>query len=397
MGRSPVLPLLAACLLALAAPAQAANPAYQGDAQLLVDTTDTVGALQAMVRKARHSILVDYFLLAGPQGEALAGELIRRHQEGLAVRVMLDPSLGRLPALKQAAQRVVTAFNRAGVPVRYYPVAEMARRTGHSVVRDHNKAVVVDLAEAYVGSLNFGPESLTSHDVGVWFTGNAAHALGLEILAAFEAGEFATAVLAPAWPSHDLPVPRGDARIRFVPTGLSGGEARNTVIEALNGAVQRVDVLLFKLADPEVETALIAARRRGVEVRVLLDPGRFDQVAGGPWVPPSVFNLEAARRLAAGGVAVKWYTPRPGELALHAKAALVDRTTLLVGSTNWTRDGFDTNHEAMLAIAHGAAPRSFQAIFEADWRERSEAVQFLPSPLVDGQIWLYRGLAVVFN
>lgn len=393
MGRFPFPLMLAACLLwpGVTPSAEAASPAYRGDAQLLVDATDTVGAITAMVRQARRSILVDCYMLAGPRGEALAAELIRRHREGLAVRVLLDPKLGHFAEVQQSARRVIAAFNEAGVPVRYYPTAALSRLTGHTGARDHNKVVVADLDEAYVGSLNFGSDAMLSHDVGVWLTGNTAHAIGLDILAAFDQGEAVTAVMPKAWPAHDLPLPRGDAQIRFVSAGLESRELRSALLAQLADARHSIDVLLFMLADSAVESALIAAHQRGVKLRVLLDPNRFAAVAG-PLAPPAIFNLEAASRLQAAGVPVRWYRPKPGELALHAKSALIDQSTLLVGTPNWTHESFESNHETLLTVSHGAATRAFKGVFDADWAGHSEPLQLMPSPWVDGQIWIYRGL-----
>ncbi|HMX44142.1 MAG TPA: phospholipase D-like domain-containing protein, partial [Elusimicrobiota bacterium] len=81
--------------------------------------------------------------------------------------------------------------------------------------------------------------------------------------------------------------------------------------------------------------ALIRARRRGVGVEVLLDGGEspFD---------PEDRNRVAVESLAQGGVDAAYVDGK----ILHAKVLVVDRKTLLLGSSNWTTAAFRSNVEA---------------------------------------------------
>ena len=95
--------------------------------------------------------------------------------------------------------------------------------------------------------------------------------------------------------------------------------------------------------------------RRGVDVRVLLDPNQ-------------VYNRHAYSVLRDAGVEVRWY-PVPRGVLLHAKIGLFDGL-LVLGSANWTLSGLGVNHELDIETKDVGAVGAYQTRFAADW-ERS--------------------------
>jgi cardiolipin synthase len=74
----------------------------------------------------------------------------------------------------------------------------------------------------------------------------------------------------------------------------------------------------------------------------------------------------SAASLRAHGVAVRLYRS-VGE-KLHAKAAIVDGSTVVLGSANWTVSGFQHNHELDVDIAaNPAVASSFEQQYQSDW------------------------------
>jgi len=94
-------------------------------------------------------------------------------------------------------------------------------------------------------------------------------------------------------------------------------------------------------------------RRRGVAVRVLLDPGQD-------------VNRPSFALLRGASTEVRWFRPPPGG-KLHAKAVLADGL-LLLGSANWSRHGLDVNHELDVVTADAYAAAAYASRFEADWQ-----------------------------
>ena len=54
------------------------------------------------------------------------------------------------------------------------------------------------------------------------------------------------------------------------------------LIDALNGAKLSVNIRMFLFTDPSMVEAVVAAERRGVKVRVMLNPARRDGSAEAP-------------------------------------------------------------------------------------------------------------------
>jgi len=85
--------------------------------------------------------------------------------------------------------------------------------------------------------------------------------------------------------------------------------------------------------DPELERAILTAHNRGIHVEVLLADMR-DAVA---------LNLQRA------GIAI---STNPHLNFMHNKFMIVDDTTLVNGSANWSRSSFSRNDESFLIINH---------------------------------------------
>lgn len=145
----------------------------------------------------------------------------------------------------------------------------------------------------------------------------------------------------------------GDHRVAY----LTESAIRDRVLElvAAAGPGDEIDLAMFYLSHREVLDALAAAARRGVWVRVVLDPARdaFGHSKSG--IP----NRQAAARLLAesgGAIALRWYATH-GE-QFHTKLLVVRRRATVeavLGSANLTRRNLDDyNLEASLWVS---APR----------------------------------------
>ncbi|MFH7319764.1 phospholipase D-like domain-containing protein [Desulfurivibrio sp. D14AmB] len=137
---------------------------------------------------------------------------------------------------------------------------------------------------------------------------------------------------------------------------LGEGAIRRQLLAALQGT-QLGDLIWmgqFYLADRRVMAALAAAARRGVEVRLILDPNRDAFGRDKRGIPN---RQSAARLLAAAGdrLRIRWYDTR-GE-QFHVKLTMVqrgDRAVIIGGSANLTRRNLaDYNLETCLEIRAG--------------------------------------------
>ncbi|MEM4360172.1 MAG: phospholipase D-like domain-containing protein [Candidatus Bilamarchaeaceae archaeon] len=126
------------------------------------------------------------------------------------------------------------------------------------------------------------------------------------------------------------------------------------ILDFIDGARQSLDVEVYFISSTEVTNALIEAKRRGVDVRVIVDRG--------PYKEENTWVLE---RLSAAGIPVKFGV---GYKTYHTKFIIRDGTDVLVGSHNLSHSALYQNREVSLILRNTLADE-FMKIFEEDWQE----------------------------
>ena len=256
----------------------------------------------------------------------LESDLVEAGSRGVDVRVIVDRTVAE-------SARTADRLAARGLAVRAYPVDD-AR---HQI--DHVKLLLAG-GTALVGGMNWGRRSWANHDYAL----ETARPDVLQRL---------TAIFEQDWSlAGGDPGPLQAASGPVAQT-TPGEEVRALLLSAIARTKRSVAAEVFVLTDPEVLLALSAAVRRGVRVRILLDPAQDP-------------NLAPFRLLSRSGVEARWYPVPPGT-KLHAKAGLFDGSRLLVGSANWTVSGLSVNHELDLMVEEQAAARAFADRFERDW------------------------------
>jgi len=138
------------------------------------------------------------------------------------------------------------------------------------------------------------------------------------------------------------------------------GGCTRAVVDALGGARKSVLVQAYSFTSSPIARALVDARRRGVDVQVILDKSnRRDRYT-------------AATFLANEGVPT--YID-PVYAIAHNKVMIIDGRTVITGSFNFTKAAETSNAENLLVIEN--APE-LAARYTANWREhlkRSEPYQ----------------------
>jgi PLD-like domain len=141
----------------------------------------------------------------------------------------------------------------------------------------------------------------------------------------------------------------------FSPTDGAIGHA---VIPLIDAATQSLDVAMFYFTSQPIADAIVAARQRGVAVRMILDAsGAANAYSKHSWlcdsdVPVRVENWGAKS---------------------HSKWAVADAGTptsaVVFGSMNWTSAGDSDNDENTLYVQNGAFAAAFAAEFEGQWSD----------------------------
>ena len=312
-----LLPLAGCSSPALAAPV----PPPGGEVRLWQDAAifQLVGEL---IDSAQTRVLVEMYELG--RGEIVAS-LGAAKARGVAVRVITDPTV-------TASRESAGQLDALGVAERAYPVDD-AR---HQI--DHVKLLIAD-GQAAVGGMNWGRHSERNHD----YVLQSRVVADVDRLALVFEQDWALAGV------HPAPLPAWSGSV--AQTGPGSG-IRILLEAGLRRAAFRVLAEVYTLTDPAVISQLALARRRGADVRVILDPNQE-------------YNLHPFALLRAAGVEVRWY-PVPRGALLHAKVGLFDGE-LVLGSANWTLSGFGVNHELDIETEDGAAVAAYLVRFESDW------------------------------
>lgn len=284
----------------------------------------TFTELLRLVNRARSAIDVEVYEFGRSD---LAAALTAAHRRGVAVTMIADPS-------ESATAATALTLRAAGVDVVDYPI--------RSRMIDHVKLLVVDGSVAVVGGINWGSASYANHDFDVELRGPAVANLGRAF----------TRDLVTCGRIDVVPAARTDPAVLVAAT-LPGAEILPVVLGAIAGARHSLDVAMYTLTDADAVGAIEAALARGVAVRVLLDPSERPS-------DPSAASLRAH------GVAVRLY--RSSGEKLHAKAAIIDAATVVLGSANWTFSGFQHNHELDVVIpASARVAAAFEEQYQNDW------------------------------
>ena len=110
------------------------------------------------------------------------------------------------------------------------------------------------------------------------------------------------------------------------------------------------------MPDELVIEAFVAARKRGVKVRILLP---------GPWIDAEAVRLASKATwgvLLQSGVEIYVYQPT----MLHTKLLIIDNEMVSVGSTNFDPRSFRLNDEANLNVYDTTFAAQMTAVFESD-------------------------------
>jgi phosphatidylserine/phosphatidylglycerophosphate/cardiolipin synthase-like enzyme len=185
---------------------------------------------------------------------------------------------------------------------------------------------------------------------------------------------------------------------------LTEGAIHDALLEHIDATVKGdfVDIAMYYIADRNVVESLLAASRRGVNVRLILDPNRdaYGHTTSGLPNQPAASELVSETD---GKVHVRWYRTH-GE-QFHTKLVMVygpERLWFTLGSANLTSRALsDYDLEANIAVEVGRnAPLALQTVeyFNTLWTNKASlGIEYTAdfSAYADpsqGRYWLYRFL-----
>jgi cardiolipin synthase len=346
---------------------------------LLIDGAATYAAMFKAMENARDHINLETYIMDDDEtGRRFSDLLLKKQAEGVQVNIIYD-SRGSFttPApffkrLRDAGIQVV-AFN---------PINPLkTRKLWRLAQPDHRKILIVDGKTAFTGGINISAVYSNRPSGGSQSSGGKQDSVAAmpwrdtdvqvegPVVAEFQK------LFLDTWQRQKGPeLSKGN----YFPDLKAAGKVLVRAVGSSPGETNRLTFILYVSAitfsenslhltnayfvpDDQTVEALIAAARRGVDVRIVL-PGTTD----------SSLVLNAGRyyysKLLKSGV--KLYRRRG--VMLHAKTAVIDNVWSTVGSTNMDFWSFSTNDEVNAVILNKEFAAEMERMFAGDLAESDE-------------------------
>ena len=126
---------------------------------------------------------------------------------------------------------------------------------------------------------------------------------------------------------------------------------------AIASAKQSLRLKMFVFTDPGMIAAVVAAKKRGVDVRVMLNPARRNGKDD---------NAASRKALAAAGVTVR--DSNPAFELTHEKSLVVDGAIAYVMSLNWDTENLSQTRDYAIMTTHRKTVGEMIECFDADWK-----------------------------
>ena len=315
---------------------------------------DLYDDMLAAIAGAQKQVLLESYIWKGDAvGQRFKTAIIDAADRGVEVRVIYDQfaNLVVRPTFKHFPANVrVMAYPVYGAGWRFFDL----RRYG----RDHRKILVVDDTVGFVGGYNIGSAYATEwRDTHCRITGSGVQDLArafadfwnLHRDKKFRRSEPPMLLSTTSEWEPRIRVHRNVPRLWMFPI-------RSMYLEAFNRAQRNIWMTVaYFIPDENFVDTLIAASRRGVDVRLLL-PAKSNHIVA-DWISRGYF-----RRMLESGIGIHRFR----DAMVHAKTATIDGSWTTIGTANVDRLSMTGNYEINVEIIDAPLAEEMERIFETD-------------------------------
>lgn len=132
------------------------------------------------------------------------------------------------------------------------------------------------------------------------------------------------------------------------------------ILDAINHAQKSLRIKMFIFSDPHILAAVIKAHRRGVKVRLMLNPARRDGEEE---------NSESRKALTQAGIEV--IDSNPAFELTHEKSMVVDDESAWIMSLNFEAKNLTETRDYAVVTSHAHEVKEVIDGFEADWSRQT--------------------------
>ncbi|MFT5501609.1 MAG: cardiolipin synthase [Woeseiaceae bacterium] len=347
--------------------------ASKGTIDFLIDGEQYFTRLIDSITSAQKSILIRTYIFDNDDVAEGIGRLLRRRaEEGVEVKILLD-GFGTI---------VATGAEHESIPEDYVAPESVRRfleenseievrqaKNPWLVAGDHVKTTIIDDEFAFTGGMNIGREyRYVWHDMMMEVRGPVVDIIRQDFRDAWshagllgDVGYFFHKMRRNREFADDIGYP-----VRALFTRPGNAEIFRAQIAAIRNARKQIYIQNAYFTDDAMLYELARARRRGVDVRVIMP-------LVGNHGPVNRSNVLAVNAMLEHGIRVYLY---PG--MSHIKAAVFDGWACL-GSANWDKLSFRTNKELNLATSHPQAVDELMSrVFKVDIENSVEILEPFP-------------------
>ncbi len=118
-------------------------------------------------------------------------------------------------------------------------------------------------------------------------------------------------------------------------------DTKKPIVDAIDAAKKSIKIKMFVFSDPDLINAVIAAKARGIEVQVMLNPARRSGEEE---------NSETRKLLEGAAIEVKDSNPKFG--LTHEKSMVIDEEIAFIKSLNWATKNLTVTRDYAITTNH---------------------------------------------
>lgn len=310
------------------------------------------------IASAQHTITLEtYIWESGVISDKFIAALTERSRAGVKVAIMVD-GMGSLKFKHEDREQL----ERAGIKVVTYGRKHWYEIKPNINHRTHRKILVIDGRIGYTGGMCVADKWMghaQSKEVWRETQVRVEGPVVREMQAVFATNWLQTTSKLLLGENYFPVIPRkGEARAQCFKSGPGEGTeaARTSYLLAIAAARKTIDIShAYFVPDDLAIDMLIAARKRGVKIRVIV-----------PAINDSRFGRAASRsrwgKLLAEGVEFYQYEPA----MFHCKTMVADDLFVTIGSVNFDNRSFSINDEDALNVIDPKVAADHERVFEDD-------------------------------
>lgn len=270
----------------------------------------------ALIDSAKTSLDIQMYLWTV---KPLAQKVVAAKQRGVAVRVIMDPD-------EAGNNAVEPIFDSGGVTW---------KNAGSLYSFSHAKYLIVDKAQGAIMSMNFNVDAMdTERNYGA-IDKDSEDLTDLQAIFEYD------------WKLANGATTLDPVDLKCTRLIVSPTNSKQRLLEHIASAKTSLDIEIMYLSEGDIRDAIVAAKSRGVNVRMII---------GDP-MDASLPTLKSA------GIPVKQL---PSSIYLHSKLIIAD-TVAFIGSENMSFTSLAKNREVGVLAFEPTAYMPIKTQFDSDW------------------------------